>query len=220
MSILRTVWGALGALVMSLATASQARPLEFDDIAREGELRLLAERPDPHAYGYESRVRIDDDSLRTGVVRVETCHLRMDPNARVVVLFNRERVESIRITRAQGVERAWVENHRVELAGVQRGAAVCIELHSRALDALGDGRWRLHAGPLMRRYLDGYLPMEADLAVTWPDGLLSVAGVDPAPQPGVRLTAASDGARLQVTFAGRLSARWELRRATEPSAAH
>lgn len=216
MAVLRIVWGALGAL--AIAAGAQARPLEFDDIAREGELRLLAERPDPHAYGYESRVRIDDDSLRTGVVRVETCHLRLDPNARVVVLFNRDRVESIRITQAQGVERAWVENHRVELAGVARGATVCIELRSRALDPLGDGRWRLHAGPLMRRYLDGFLPMEADLAVTWPDGLLSVAAVDPAPQPGVRLTAGTDGARLQVTFAGRLSARWELRRTAGPGA--
>lgn len=85
---------------------------------------MLAERPDPHAYGYESRVRIDDDSLRTGVVRVETCHLR----------------------------------------------------------PLGDGRWRLHAGPLMRRYLDG-LPMEADLAVTRPDGLLSAGASIPRRSP-------------------------------------
>ena len=52
MAVLRIVWGALGAL--ALAAGAQARPLEFDDIAREGELRLLAERPDPHAYGYVS----------------------------------------------------------------------------------------------------------------------------------------------------------------------
>lgn len=207
--------GLIGALAIAAAVA-QARPLGFEDIAREGELRLLAERPDPHAYGYESRVRIDDDSLRTGIVRVETCHLRLDPNARVVVLFNRERVESIRIVRAQGVERAWVEDHRVELAGVERGATVCIDLRSRALDPLGDGRWRLHAGPLMRRYLDGFLPMEADLTVSWPAGLLSVVAVEPAPQPGVRLTAGADGARLHVIFAGRLAARWEFRRADAP----
>ncbi|WP_334153475.1 hypothetical protein [Tepidimonas sp.] len=210
MAVLRIVWGALGAL--AIAAGAQARPLEFDDIAREGELRLLAERPDPHAYGYESRVRIDDDSLRTGVVRVETCHLRLDPNARVVVLFNRDRVESIRITQAQGVERAWVENHRVELAGVERGATVCIELRSRALDPMGDGRWRLHAGPLMRRYLDGFLPMEAELKVVWPPGLLQVAATDPPPQPGVKLSAGIGGAILHVTFAGRLTATWELQR--------
>lgn len=210
MAVLRIVWGALGAL--AIAAGAQARPLEFDDIAREGELRLLAERPDPHAYGYESHVRIDDDSLRTGVVRVETCHLRLDPNARVVVLFNRDRVESIRITQAQGVERAWVENHRVELAGVERGATVCIELRSRALDPLGEGRWRLHAGPLMRRYLDGFLPMEAELKVVWPPGLLQVAATDPPPQPGVKLSAGTGGAVLHVTFAGRLTATWELQR--------
>lgn len=202
-------WGALFA-TLSLATAVQARPLEFEDIAREGELRLLAERPDPGAYGYESRVHIDEGSLRDGVVRMQTCHLRLDPNPRVVVLFNRDRVQSIEIVRAEGVGRAWVDGNRVELSGVQRGATVCIDLRSRALDPLGDGRWRLHAGPLMRRYLDGFLPMDAELTLSWPAGLLSVAAVDPMPQTGVRLSTMRDGARLHVTFAGRLAARWEL----------
>jgi len=61
----------------------------------------------------------------------------------------------------------------------------------------------------MRRYLDGYLPMEADLTLYWPAGLLRVAGVDPQPQPRVRLQVAADGAFLRLTFAGRLAARWE-----------
>lgn len=206
----RTIATAAAGLVLAAGSGAHARPLELDDVAREGELRLLPERPDPEGYGYVSHVVIDEESLRDGVVRVHTCHQRLDPNARIVVLFNRERVRSIDIVRAEGVERAWVDGHRVELAGVQRGGTVCIDLRSRALDPLGDGRWRLHAGPLMRRYLDGYLPMEAQLRVSWPPGLLGVTAVEPAPQPGVRLQTAADGAHLNVIFAGRLSARWEL----------
>ncbi|TSE36190.1 hypothetical protein [Tepidimonas charontis] len=205
----RRVWAMA---LATLATVAAGRPLEFDDIAREGELRLLAERPDPEAYAYRAETWVDEESLRTGVVRVHTCHVRLDPNQRVVVLFSRERVQSIRITESEGIEQATVEGPRVELAGVQRGARLCVELRSRALDPVGEGRWRLHAGPLMRRYLDGYLPMQADLTLHWPAGLLRVAAVEPQPQPGVQLRVQDDGASLHLIFAGRLAARWELER--------
>jgi len=55
----------------------------------------------------------------------------------------------------------------VELKDVKRGGSVCVQLTSRALDITDTG-WRLHAGPLMRRYLDGYLPMQAKLSFGWP----------------------------------------------------
>jgi len=184
--------------------------LDLDDVAREGELRFLAQRPDPNAYAYDARVEIDADSLRTGLVTMHTCHRQLDPNRRVVVLFNRERVQHIDITEQSGMARAWVDGHRVELADVSRGGHVCIALRSRALDTTADGHWTLNAGPLMRRYLDGYLPMEATLKVSWPSGLLQVAGTEPAVQPGVRLQQGPDGAALQVVFAGRLSAKWRL----------
>ena len=189
---------------------AQASPLTLDDVALEGQLRFLAQRPDPGAYRYEALATLDADSLSSGVVALRTCHRQLDPNRRVVVAFNPERVQQIDITESSGMERAWVEGHRVELADVQRGGHVCIALRSRALEPVGQGRWRLHAGPLMRRYLDGYLPMDARLQLRWPQGLLSVAATDPAPQPGVSLTQAADGATLDITFAGRMRATWEL----------
>ena len=188
-----------------------ASPLSLDDVALEGQLRFLAQRPDPDAYRYEAQATLDADSLASGMVSLHTCHRQLDPTRRVVVAFNRQRVQQIDITESSGLERAWVEGHRVELANVQRGGHVCIRLRSRALEPAGEGRWRLHAGPLMRRYLDGYLPMDARLQLRWPSGLLAVASTDPAPQPGVRLTQAADGATLDITFAGRMRATWELR---------
>lgn len=204
------ITGLLAALCLH-SPLVQASPLSLDDVALEGQLRFLAQRPDPDAYRYEARATLDADSLRSGIVSLHTCHRQLDPNRRVVVAFNRQRVQQIDITESSGLERAWVEGHRVELANVQRGGHVCIALRSRALEPAGEGRWRLHAGPLMRRYLDGYLPMDARLELRWPSGLLAVASTDPAPQPGVRLSQDTDGATLDITFAGRMKATWELR---------
>jgi hypothetical protein len=201
-------------LFAALASAGlTATALELDDVAREGELRFLAVRPDPGAYWYESQVRIAPDSLDTGLVELRTCHHALDPNRRIVIAFNPQRVQHIAIASTQGVGKAWVEGHRVELADVQRGGQVCINLRSRALERIdGSQRYRLHAGPLMRRYLDGYLPMQAKLAFEWPAGLLQVASTQPAAQPGVQVNAQGDGLRMDIVFAGRMSATVELER--------
>jgi hypothetical protein len=205
---------AVQALTLATALWPLAAPaLELDDVAREGELRFLAVRPDPGAYWYESQVRIDPESLDTGLVNLLTCHHALDPNRRIVVAFNPRRVQQIDITSTDGVGRAWVEGHRVELADVRRGGKVCIHLRSRALERIeGSGRWRLYAGPLMRRYLDGYLPMQARLAFQWPAGLLRVAATEPPSQPGVQVDARKDGLSMDIVFAGRMSATVELER--------
>ena len=205
---------ALPALALAAALCPLSAPaLELQDVAQEGELRFLAVRPDPGAYWYASQVLIDAESLETGLVHLRTCHHALDPNRRIVVAFNRQRVQSIDIASTEGIGRAWVEDHRVELADVQRGGKVCIDLRSRALEPVeGGGRWRLHAGPLMRRYLDGYLPMQAKLAFEWPAGLLRVAATVPTAQPGVQVNAQGNGLAMDIVFAGRLSATVELER--------
>lgn len=200
-------------LLLALASAAGAQnsPLQIEDVALEGQLRFLADRPDPLAYRYEAHTALDALSLQTGVVTLRTCHRQLDPNRRVVVAFNRERLQHIEILESSGIGRAWVEGHRVELSDVQRGGHVCIGLRTQALESSGPGRWTLHAGPLMRRYLDGYLPMDARLSLHWPAGLLAVEQTFPAPQPGVRLSQDGNGATLDITFAGRMTALWELR---------
>lgn len=209
MPLPRTVFTLLAAALLPLAAGA----LELDDVAREGELRFLSQRPDPGAYWYESQVQIGPESLETGVVSLQTCHHALDPNRRIVVAFNPQRVQQIDIASTEGVGRAWVEGHRVELADVQRGGKVCIALRSRALERLeGSERWRLHAGPLMRRYLDGYLPMQAQLSFRWPAGLLKVTSTAPAVQPGVKVDAQGDGLAMDIVFAGRMSATVELER--------
>jgi hypothetical protein len=189
-----------------------AQALDLDDVALEGELRFLAVRPDPGAYWYESRVQISEASLQTGVVQLTTCHRALDPNQRIVIAFNPERVRDITVVSTEGVGRSEVQGHLVELADVKRGGSVCINLSSRALDRLDENTWRLHAGPLMRRYLDGYLPMQARLAFRWPDGVLQLKTIQPGEQPGVRIASSAAGADLDLVFAGRMRATVDLER--------
>ncbi|WP_291010014.1 hypothetical protein [Hydrogenophaga sp.] len=195
-----------------LSAPLSAHALDLADVALEGELRFLAVRPDPGAYWYESRVQISEASLQTGVVQLSTCHRALDPNQKIVIAFNPERVRDITVVSTEGVGRSEVQGHLVELANVRRGGSVCINLSSRALDRVDEGTWRLHAGPLMRRYLDGYLPMQAHLAFRWPEGLLELKTTLPGNQPGVRIASSATGADLDLVFAGRMRATVDLKR--------
>ena len=201
---------ALTVSVLLGGPMATAAALDFSDLAMEGELKFFSVRPDPQGYRYESQTRINADSLSSGLVDLSTCHRSLDPNARVVIAFNPQRVRHIAITTTEGIAEARVVDHRVELSQVQRGGSICIDLVSQALERTGDGRWRLHAGPLMRRYLDGYLPMQATLSIQWPDGLLSLRDTSPGPQPGVQVARTAAGARLDLVFAGRMTAALEL----------
>lgn len=200
----------VGLLALAVCATRPSVALEFSDIAQEGQLRFLAVHPSPGSYSYESQVSITEESMRSGVVQLATCHRQLDPIRKIVIAFNPQRLQGLEVSSAQGIGNIDVREHRVEMTDVQKGAAICIRLSSRALDRLEDGTLRLQAGPLMRRYFDGYLPMQASLAFQWPADKLRLARVEPAPQPGVVLTETDSGARLDVTFAGRLSARVDL----------
>jgi hypothetical protein len=199
-----------GTLLLTVPTFA----LDFSDIAQEGELRFLAVHPEPNTYAYESHVDINTESLTTGVVGVSTCHRQLDPIRKVVIAFNPKRLIGLSVVSHSGIESVAAQGHHVTLTNVTKGASICINLTSRALDRLDDNgqTFQLHAGPLMRRYLDGYLPMQARLNVHWPDALLRLSGVQPTEQQGVKLATSSSGASLDLIFAGRFTGSFLLAR--------
>ena len=204
---------AFVAALASLFIAPDAcKALEFSDLAREGELRFLAQHPEPDSYRYESRVRVGAESLDSGIIELSTCHYQLDPIRKIVISFNPNRLQALSIKSTQGIGSVEVKEHHVVMADVQRGASICIDLRSKALDRIDHQTYRLQAGPLMRRYLDGYLPMQAKLTFEWPETLVSLYQTLPEPQPGVKLSQHAAGAELTMVFAGRLLAAIDLRR--------
>jgi hypothetical protein len=201
---------------LSLATllllSASAFALEFSDIATEGQIKYLKERPDPGAYSYESRVKITAASLESGSVQIATCHYQLDPIRKVVIVFNPSRIQAIAVKSIDKMASAEVKNNQVVLTDVERGASICIDLQSKALDQVGAGQYRLNAGPLMRRYLDGYLPMAAKIRVDWPTNMLTVEKTAPSEKEGIQVVQGNDGVQLDMIFAGKMTAQIDLKK--------
>jgi len=201
---------------LSLATlllcSTSVFALEFSDIATEGQIKYLKERPDPGAYSYESRVMITAASLESGSVQIATCHYQLDPIRKVVIVFNPNRIQAIAVKSIDKMASAEVKNNQVVLTDVERGASICIDLQSKALDQVGAGQYRLNAGPLMRRYLDGYLPMAAKIRVDWPTNMLTVEKTAPSEKEGIQVVQGNDGVQLNMIFAGKMTAQIDLKK--------
>lgn len=199
-------------LVTLLFCSASVFALEFSDIATEGQIKYLKERPDPNAYSYESRVKITAASLESGSVQIATCHYQLDPIRKVVIVFNPGRIQAIAVKSIDKMASAEVKNNQVVLTDVERGASICIDLQSKALDQVGAGQYRLNAGPLMRRYLDGYLPMAAKIRVDWPSNMLTVEKTAPSEKEGIRVVQGNDGVQLDMIFAGKMTAQIDLKK--------
>jgi hypothetical protein len=201
---------------LSIATllfcSTSACALEFSDIATEGQIKYLKERPDPGAYSYESRVKITAASLESGSVQIATCHYQLDPIRKVVIVFNPNRIQAIAVKSIDKMASTEVKNNQVVLTDVERGASICIDLQSKALDQVGTGQYRLNAGPLMRRYLDGYLPMAAKIRVDWPTNMLTVEKTAPSEKEGIQVVQGNDGVQLNMIFAGKMTAQIDLKK--------
>ena len=202
-------------LIVCAATMLAVNPiaaLEFSDIANEGEIKYLKTRPDPGAYSYESRVKISSQSLDSGIVTIATCHRQLDPIRKVVIVFNENRIKKITVKSLEKMNSAEVKDNRVTLTDVERGASICIDLESRALDKVSQEQYMLNAGPLMRRYFDGYLPMSAVLRVDWPKNMLTLEKTFPVAQDGVQVAQGIDGVQLDMIFAGKMTAQIHLKK--------
>ena len=202
-------------LMVCVATLLAINPLaalEFSDLANEGEIKYLKTRPDPGAYSYESRVMISPQSLDSGVVNIATCHRQLDPIRKVVIVFNEKRIKKISVKSLDKMNSAEVKDNRVTLTDVERGASICIDLESRALDKISSEQYTLNAGPLMRRYFDGYLPMSAVLRVDWPKNMLTLEKTFPVAQDGVQIAQGIDGVQLDMIFAGKMTAQIHLKK--------
>ena len=199
-------------LAILLFCSASVFALEFSDIATEGQIKFLKERPDPGAYSYESRVKITAASLESGSVQIATCHYQLDPIRKVVIVFNPNRIQAIAVKSIDKMASAEVKNNQVVLTDVERGASICIDLQSKALDQVGAGQYRLNAGPLMRRYLDGYLPMAAKIRVDWPTNMLTVEKTAPSEKEGIQVVQGNDGVQLNMIFAGKMTAQIDLKK--------
>lgn len=170
----------------------------------EGELRFVSREAAAGHHLHHNRIRIDRSSLRGGWITLEQCHQRLDAVPAAQILFNPERIRRLRMQSVEGIGRAWVEGHSVQLRDVGRQARLCINGESRALQYLGQGRYRLQNGPYMRRFLDGYYLMRVVLEIRYPADALRFEAPHPGLQPGFEVRGRDGELQVEAAFEGRL----------------
>ena len=197
------------ALLLLLTGALFAPPVlaadEFDllDI-NEGELRFLERPPEKSPHLHSTHVFITEESLKTGWVTAKQCHYNLDQVSALQVVFNPRRVRRIEILQVENIERARVEGASVQVTNIGKNAVLCILSENFAIKHnIADGTYDWHGGPYMRRFLDGYFPMQVKLAIDYPPDRVRLESIDPGTlrfktvaQPGL--------IRLDALFEGRL----------------
>lgn len=194
-------------------------PWELTSSVSDGELRFVPRGAAAGAHAHSNRIRISERSLSDGWVELEQCHRDMDAVPAAQVVFHPRRIRAIEVTASEHIGEAWVEGHAVQLKDVAPGARLCLRAESRALQLLGDGRFRLRNGPYMRRFLDGYYPMRVFLDIEFPSRLLRLRAHDPQAQEGFEVRVAPGRIGLEAAFEGRLVTCFDFCGETAPQCA-
>ena len=194
-------------LVATLAWSSDPDELFFKGTAdvNEGELRFLTAPPDRPVHHHYNRITILDSSLEDGWVRLDQCHQNLDAVPDAQVTYREGRIRGLRVTRVENIERAWAEEHSVQLRNVQRGAQLCVEAETLALSRNGEGGYSLSNGPYMRRFLDGFYPMRVSMTVKLDTGKLRFVESIPGDQPGFTLRQQGNEVGYDTVFEGILT---------------
>lgn len=180
-----------------------AIPVQAAGEAADATLHFLQKSPKPPPHLQRMHITIDADSLKTGLVKVDTCHYNLDPVPALQVVFG-NRLKALRIQRADNIEKVWVEGRSVQLQNVHHHAVLCLRLVSKVLDKQENGAYVMKNGPFMRRFLDGYFPSRLDLSVSYPPALLRFVQMSPAMPSGAITRIGAGGIHLNVLFEGRL----------------
>ncbi|MBI4757298.1 MAG: alpha/beta hydrolase [Betaproteobacteria bacterium] len=170
----------------------------------EGQLHFLSELPNKPVHHHRNEIVITDASLDDGWVQLRQCHEHLDPVPNSQVVFNRDRTRDLRIEQAEGIGRAWIEGHTVQLRDTGHAARLCVTAASRALARLPDGAFNLRNGPFLRRFLDGYFPMRVSQIVRVETARLRFRDATPAPQAGFRVWRQGMDVHYEAQFEGRL----------------
>lgn len=178
----------------------------------EGELTFLSMPPGKPVHHHRNRIRITEESLASGWTELEQCHDNLDAVPRAQITFREGYIRNLRVLETHAIEEAWVEGPSVQLRGVQPGAHLCLAAQTRALNDSGNGYFTLNNGPYMRKFLDGYYPMQVSLRLEYPAKLLQIIDISPMAQEGFDITEKAGIVDIDTLFEGELRTQVQFER--------
>lgn len=191
------------AILLFLALGIFSAPLAAQEGPADEQLHFLDQVPSPAPHRQEMHVQVDAQSLRTGLVRVDQCHYNLDPVPAAQVVFG-ERLKALQVTRAENIGQVRVEGRSVQLRDVARNAVLCLRTVNQVFDRDADGGYVIRNGPFMRRFLDGYFPLQLHYTLSYPAKLLRFKGLTPSVPAGTLDVARNGELDLKVLFEGAL----------------
>jgi len=175
----------------------------------EGELVFLQEPPPRPVHHHRNRIVITRQSLADGWVLMEQCHERLDRVAEAQIVFNPGRTRALEVLSFHNMDMAFVESNTIQLRGIRAASKVCARLESQALHSLGMQIFELQNGPFMRRFLDGYYPLQLSIEVEYP-AHLELVDYEPDDQPGYAVSPAPGLVAVEALFEGQLRTRFRF----------
>ena len=168
----------------------------------EGELIFIPPPADNDVVATDAVVNLSSESLDTGMVSLQQCYRNLDPVPEVDVVYRYRNMQQLRIVSSANIADGSVVGNSVQLKGVTAGAFVCIAAQVQLLEKLDDDNYGLSFGPYYRRFLDGYYPYHAVIAVNFPPSLLEFAAVSPSPRPHFELVTKPGELIVDTRFEG------------------
>jgi pimeloyl-ACP methyl ester carboxylesterase len=156
-------------------------------------------------YNMTNKLHFLPNSLMDGWLSLTQCHYNLDPVKALEIVYAQDKTRKLNVISQQHIGSAKAEGNRVELRDIQGSAHVCISAETKGLEQIAHNQWQLKRGPFMRRYLDGYYPMQASLEVDWSDMPLHLINHYPSEQMGVQTNVQAQSFRATYRFEGQLS---------------
>jgi hypothetical protein len=170
----------------------------------EGDLEFLTEAPAKPPPVLQNNLTISPQSLKDGWVDMIQCHKRIDSVAKAQVLYHPTRTRNIKILSFKNIERVWVEKNSVQLENVHKHATLCVQAQVKALYSNFNGSYSMRNGPFLRKFLDGYYPMEVTMNVSFPENRLSFEAITPQAQSGFKVRYNNNNMKIDALFVGEL----------------
>lgn len=182
------------------AKKDQAKALAVN----EGDLEFLTETPAKLPPVLQNNLTISRQSLKDGWVDMVQCHKRIDAVARAQVLYHPRRTRNIKILSFKNIDRVWVKKNSVQLKNIHKEATLCVQAQVKALYSNYNGSYSMRNGPFLRKFLDGYYPMEVTMNVTFPAKSLSFEAITPQEQQGFKVNHDRNNMIVDALFVGEL----------------
>lgn len=171
-----------------------------------GELKFVEAHKIDTRFDYHMTNRIDflPNSLNDGWLSLQQCHYNLDAVKALEIVYAEDKTRKLSIVSQKHIGQAKVEGSSLQLTNIQGSAQICVSAETRGLERINPKQWQLKRGPFMRRYLDGYYPMQVSLEVDWQQQPIQLSQSIPPAQLGASIQQSETYFKGVYQFEGKL----------------